>query len=221
MNCTDPKALPEAKARSIQRQLEERFPDLTASTTGSRIYIRGAFPLVHEAMVLDRYQIEIEWSDSATEAPVLRETAGRIPRTNDRHMDSEGKACPLVPEEWLIRAPEARTIIHYLNGPVRNYFLWQSLTERGLTPPQGQRSHHVAGLIEAYGDMVGMHGEIVVRKCLDYVSKKKFKGHWICFCGSGLPLRSCHVEHLRHLQRKIPRHVAELALKRLANPTMR
>jgi hypothetical protein len=101
-----PKASPEHRARSIQLQLEGRFPDLTVSTTGSQIYIRGAFPVIHEAIVLDRYQVEIEWSDRDTEAPLLRETGGRIPRTNDRHMGLDGKACPLVPEEWLIRARE-------------------------------------------------------------------------------------------------------------------
>jgi len=216
-----PKALPEAKARSIQLQLDGKFPDLTVSTTGSQIYIRGAFPVIHEAIVLDRYQIEIEWSDSDREAPVLRETAGRIPRTDDRHIDVNGKACPLVPEEWLIRPREARTVIHYLDCPVHDYFLWQSLTERGLTPHWNQRSHHVAGLIEAYGDMVGMHGEKTVRQCLDYLSKEKFKGHWACVCGSGRRLRDCHIEYLRNLQQKIPRHIAQLALKRLANPLMR
>jgi hypothetical protein len=221
MKNTGSAALPEAMAQSVQLQLKEKYPDLTVSANGSQICIRGSFPLIHEAKVLDRYQIEIEWVESNREAPVLWETAGRIPRTEDRHIDSEGKACPLVPEEWLIRAPEARTLIHYLDGPVRDYFLWQSLTERGITPPQGQRSHHVAGLIESYGDMVGVKGKKAVTTCLDYLSKKKVKGHWPCYCGSGLPLRNCHVEHLRSLQGKIPRHIAELALKRLATPTMR
>jgi hypothetical protein len=221
MTGNTPKALPENRVRCIQLQLAERFPDLTVSASGAQVYVRGAFPVIHEATILDRYQIEIEWSDSDTEAPVLRETGGRIPRTSDRHMDSSGKACPLVQEEWLIRPRDTRTVIHYLDGPVRDYFLWQSFTERGLTPPWGQRAHHVDGLIEAYGDMVDMRDGTAVRKCLAYLSKKKLKGHWTCVCGSGRPLRDCHLGHLRRLQRKIPRRIVQLALKRLADPLMR
>src|SRR5690348_6785307 len=184
--------LSEAKAKTVQGQLEPKYVDLTASTTGPRLYIRGAFPVIHEGRVLDRYQIEIEWSDSATAAPVLYETGGRIPRIRDRHISLDGKACPLVPEEWLIKPPEARSVIHYLDGPAHDYFLWQSLVERGIAPLWGQRSHDVAGLIEAYGDMVGLEDEKAIRKCLEYISKKKIKGHWPCFCGSGLHLRQCH-----------------------------
>ena len=129
------KALPDTRTRELQREVETKFPDLTVSFTGTRIYIRGAFPVVHEGKVLDRYQIEIEWSDSDIEVPVLRETGGRIPWTADRHMSQGGIACLFVPEEWLVRSREERTVIHYLEGPVRNYFLWQSLYERGESPP--------------------------------------------------------------------------------------
>jgi hypothetical protein len=197
----------DAKVRSIQQQLNERFPDLTASSDGSTVCIHGTFTVIQETMVLDRFQIEIEWSDSDKEAPILREPGGRIPRTNERHMGLDGKACPLVPEEWLIRARSARTVIHYLDGPVHDYLLWQCLTDHGFTPSWGQRSHNVAGLIEAYGDMVGMEGENAVIRCLEYLAKKKFRGHWTCACGSGRPLRDCHFKHLRRLQQRISRNV--------------
>jgi hypothetical protein len=221
MKSAAPKVPPETRARSIQQQLESTYPDLTVSNTGSRLYIRGAFPVLHAGKVPDRYQVEIEWSDSDTEAPVLYETGGRIPWTAERHVNQNGKACIFVPEEWLMRPREQRTPIDYLDGPVRNYFLWQALFEHGEARPSGERSHGVPGLIEAYEDMVGIQGERPVRKCLEYLSKKKTKGHWPCFCGSNIQLRNCHAEHLRALQQKIPRRVARLALKRLASPLMR
>ena len=212
---------PETEVRSLQQQIGQEFPDLTVTHVASRIYIRGAFPVLYQGAVLDRYQIEIEWSDSDTEAPILRETGGRIPRTADRHMNADGKACPLVQEEWLIRPREARSLPHYLSNPVHDYFLWQTLTERGIAPQWGQRSHGIPGLIEAYGEMVGMEGEKPTRKTLSYLSKKKIKGHWPCVCDSGRLLRDCHFEHLRRLQAKIPRHIVLLAQKRLADPFMR
>jgi hypothetical protein len=132
------------------------YSDLTFSVIANSIYIRGSYAVLYEGQVLDRYQIEIEWSDTDTEIPILRETGGRIPWIDDRHMSQGGLACLFVPEEWLLRPREERTLTQYLDGPVRNYFLWQSLFERGESPPWKDRSHGVPGLIEAYGDMVGM-----------------------------------------------------------------
>jgi len=211
----------EIRAAELQSELETKYPDLTVTCAGPKIYIRGAFPVLHEGKVLDRYQIKIEWSDSDTEAPILYETGGRIPRINERHMGTDGKACSFVPEEWLLRPRKNRTITHYLDGPVRDYFIWQSLFDRGQTAPWGQRSHHVAGLIECYGEMVGMMGEQAIRRSLEYIAAKKFKAHWACPCGSGKPLRYCHLEHFRNLKIKIPRNIARLALQRLNEPTRR
>jgi len=211
----------EKQAESLRHELAQKFTDLTVNTSVTKIYVRGAFPVLHEGSVLDRYQIEIDWSNRDTEAPALRETGGRIPWIADRHMSRGGMACLFVPEEWLLRPRAERSITHYLDGPVRNYFLWQSLVERGESPPWGERSHGVPGLIEAYGDMVGMQGASAVKRCFEYLSRDRIKGHWMCPCGTNRRVRDCHIEHLRELKHKIPRYIAVLALKRLKNPVIR
>jgi hypothetical protein len=221
MKARFPRIAPEARAKELQNDLKLKYPDFTVCCTGSRICIRGALPVLHEGMVLDRYQIEIEWSDSDTEVPLLRETGGRIPWIADRHMSQGGMACLFVPEEWLLRPREEKTLIHYLDGPARDYFLWQSLYERGESPPWKDRAHGLPGLLEAYGDMVGMEGESAVRCCMEYLSKEQIKGHWPCPCGSGKRTRDCHFTHMRELKSKVPRHIAQLALMRLSNPTIR
>jgi len=96
----DPSAvLLETRVRALQRELEARYFDLTVSVIANNIHIRGSFPVLYEGQVLDRYQIEIEWSNSDTEIPILRETGGRIPWIADRHMSQVGLACLFVPEE--------------------------------------------------------------------------------------------------------------------------
>jgi hypothetical protein len=210
-----------ARARAVQLEIASRFPDLTVTRNGSKLHIRGAFPVLFEGTVLDRYQIEIEWSESDSEVPVLCETGGRIPWTDDRHMSLGGKACLFVPEEWLLRPRSARTISCYLDGPVHNYFLWQSLFECGKSPPWGERSHGVPGLIEAYGEMLGVQGEATIRRSLVYLSRERLKGHWTCPCGSQRRMRDCHLEKFRKLKNKIPSRLAKLALKRLQNPTVK
>jgi hypothetical protein len=211
----------ENRVQELQFELKSKYPDLTVRAERKEIYIRGAFPIQHEGKVLDRYQIEIQWSDGDTEIPILRETGGRIPWIADRHMSQGGLACLFVPEEWLLRPREERTLVQYLDGPVRNYFIWQSLFERGDSPPWKDRAHNVPGLIEAYGEMVGMEDEGTIRRCLGVLSKETIKGHWECPCGSGQRIRHCHLKHLRDLALRIPRHIAKLALRRLENPLIR
>lgn len=220
MRKTKSTAYLEAESSQLQANLNRLYPDLTVSVFGSDIRIRGSFPVVHEGRVLDRYQIEITWKSSGVEVPMLRETGGRIPWISDRHMSMGGYACLFVPEEWLIKPREERTLIHYLEGPVRNYFIWQSLFEQNVDAPWGERAHGRSGLLQAYGDLVGFSGEAAIKECLVYLSKEKLKGHWRCPCGSNRRLRDCHFTQLRDLRIKIPRYVAQLAVKRLQNPSV-
>lgn len=199
----------------LQEVLRDKYPDLAVSYVGSKICIQGSFSVVYDGEVLTRYQIEIEWPANDDKVPVLRETAGRVPWVAARHMNSNGVACPLVPEEWILRAPEQRTLLHYLDGPVRNFFIGQSLVDLGKPWPWGERSHGYRGLIEAYGEMVGMKDEAAIRKCLDYLSRSSIKGHWECHCGSGQRLRKCHIEDLQTLRKRIPPFVAKAAFNRL------
>jgi hypothetical protein len=212
---------PQQIADVLRQQIRTTYPDLTVGVKNRTVSIRGTFPVVHEGDVLDRYQVEIEWSDGDQEVPLLRETGGRIPWIADRHMSQGGIACLFVPEEWLIRPREDRTLLNYLDRPVRNYFLWQSLFERGASPPWSDRLHGVEGLFEAYGDMVGLKNPAAIKLCLEYLAQERVKGHWRCPCGNGRRLRDCHAERMSALKCKIPRYIAKLALKRLKNPLVR
>jgi hypothetical protein len=110
--------------------------------------------------------------------------------------------CVIVPEEWY-PYPD-RTVLGYLDGPLRNFLIGESLVARGLPRPFGERSHRAKGLLEAYGDMVGSTEPVVITTYLDYLSKDEVKGHWECPCGSGQRLRNCHAAHLRTLRGRIP-----------------
>jgi hypothetical protein len=202
---------------SLRQELSERYPDLTVSWDRNKLIVKGSFPIVYEGMVLTIYQIEIEWPSNNNKVPILRETAGRIPWVTDRHMNpTNGEACLLVPEEWLVRPSEEKTLLNFLDGPVRNFFIGQSLVDRGEPWPWGERPHGYSGLIEAYGEMLGIRDERAVCRCLDYLSRSDVKGHWDCYCGSGQKLRKCHIEALKSLRKEIPQDVARSALDRLA-----
>lgn len=199
-----------------------RFPDLRVVTERDAVYINGSFPVVDGTEVLDRFQIEIEIPPEFPDSiPILREVSGRIPWHEDRHVNQRnGEACPIVPEEWLLR-PDHGSILAFLDGPVRNFFLGQILVEAGQPWPFGERTHGVRGLLEAYGEMVGSADRDTILRYLDCLSKEMLKGHWDCPCGSAKRLRNCHLDELKMLHERIPPRIAQMATKRLAEHSVR
>jgi hypothetical protein len=204
-------------AAGLREVLLGKYPELRVVLERETIYLSGSFPVVHEGEILDRFQIAISLPhDFPRSIPVLRETGGRIPRVKDRHINPEsGEACPIVPEEWLLLPIEQRTVMAFLDGPVRNFFIGQALVERGLPWPYGERNHGRPGLIQSYGEMLGITDEAAIPDYLDCLSHQRIKGHWNCPCGSGRRLRDCHIKDLKTLQRRIPRLVAQAAFDRL------
>ena len=206
----------------MQKEVPAKYPDLRVTLEGDVVHIRGSFPVMDEAEVLDRFQIEISVPpDFPDSTPVLREIGGRIPWHSDRHVNRDtGEACPIVPEEWLMW-PERESMLAFLEGPVRNFFLGQVLVEAGCPWPFGERTHGVPGLFEAYGEIVGASDRETILRYLDCLTKEYMKGHWDCPCGSGKRLRNCHWDDLKTLHEKILPLVARSALERLAKYSVR
>jgi len=199
----------------LRELFAERYPELIAISEDGNVIIRGSFPIVHEGEVLDRFSIELRIPRNFPDSiPILRETSGRIPRILDRHINANGESCPLVPEEWLLLLREERTIPSFLDGPVRNFFLFQALKERGESWPWGERPHGRRGLLQSYAEMLGI-AEDLVPAYLYCLSRNELKGHLDCPCGSSKRLRSCHIEQVRDLRDKISVELAKSAEARL------
>jgi len=201
----------------IRDGLRVRFPDLQVVQEVGLVYVRGSFPIVHDDIALDRYQIEIEFPpDYPKSLPKVRETAGRIPRVLDRHViPSTGDACLFVEEDWLVTVGREPDFFELLDGPVRNFFIGQSLVEAGKPWPFGARSHGKKGVMEVYAEWFGTEDEPTIRRYLDCLSREGLKGHWDCPCGSGRRVRACHAEPLRGLRERIPTWAARQAIERL------
>ena len=46
---------------------------------------------------------------------------------------------------------------------------------------------------------------MLVRTFLGYMTAKKVRNHWRCYCGSGRPLQRCHMAQVQFLRARIPR----------------
>jgi hypothetical protein len=203
-----------ALLEEVRTSISADQPDLRLAIVDGFVSARGSYALHDGEVVLDRYQVEIRFPREYPNAlPVVEEIGGRIPRTADRHVSSDGTACLLVPEEWLLS--QDQSFKAFLSGPMKNFFLGQFLVDAGMPWPFGQRSHGREGLIEAYMQLLGINDSNRVAAYLDCLRKKALKGHFDCPCGSNKRLRNCHRAELQELSKRIPPAIAQQAYERL------
>lgn len=197
----------------LERAVQDQQPDLRLVMEGDNPSFRGSFQLANDGIVFDRFSIRITFPDGTFKLPQIEEIGGRIPRHIDRHVFGNGAICTEVPELTLLRG--RYSLASYLDGPVRNYFLGQILVEQGQKWPFGEWDHGRPGLLQAYGEILGVTDGAQIRGFLDCLRHKKVKGHWNCPCGSGKRIRDCHVTKLRQLQDVVSPSIARQALARL------
>lgn len=189
----------------IAARLDEAYPTLRFAVGGKRRIIRGAFNVEHQGQFLACFQIEILLD--ATDVlglPTVREVGGRIPRIEDRHINTaDGSACLYLPDDLAARSAAPFDIVSFLDGPVRTYFLGQAGVELGVPFPFGEWGHGVDGQREMLTELVGLSDIATCLRFLELVSQKVVKLHWPCPCGSRRPLRDCHQNTVRRL-RKLP-----------------
>jgi hypothetical protein len=200
--------------QKLEAEVQKSYPDLRLVVRNGQPLFRGSFPVRHDGDEIDRFQIEISFPDGINRLPTIREVGGRVPRDSDHHVNvASGDICTDVPELILLRGQPS--LVEYLDGAVRNFFLSQTIVASGQTWPFGQWDHGKKGLLQAYGELLSVTGERQIRAYLDYVASKKPKGHWLCPCGSTKRLRDCHAKQITELRERIPRRIAASALKRL------
>lgn len=195
-----------------------KFPDLQMVERDDQLVLTGVYPLIDNGRVVDRYHIEVLVPAGGPRdgIPVVKETAERIPWTPERHMNGDGSACLFVPEDFWYEHPQGMDLLSFLKGPVLAFFVSQSLIERGEPWPYGARPHGNEGIVDFYAAFLGTSDPARIKACLKMIIDKKLKGHRHCPCGSGRPLRDCHVSVLQRLRSRIPRDVAKASLGRLA-----
>ena len=199
-----------------KREVEREYPDLRFRLASDLIILEGDFPVVAEEKVRDRYAVEITLArDHPKSLPVVREVAGRIPRERDRHINGNGTCCVLLSDERWKSWPVGAPLVEYLNGPLRNFFICQSLVEAGDPWPIDQLAHGADGIRASYAELLGTDNINMIRGYLACLAAKKVKGHWPCPCGGGKRLRDCHWTQVLDLRKKISTADASASLSYL------
>lgn len=196
--------------------VETAYPNLHFVEDGDFVCVRGSFPVISEGTVIDRYSVELQLAkDHPIGLPVVREVGGRIPRHPDRHVNEDGTACALLPDERWRVWPKGAPLVDFLKGPLHGFFVAQGLVEAGQPWPWGQWAHGAKGVFQFYREILKTADLSVMIAFLEYIAAKKPKGHWACACKSGKPLRRCHFILISSLREKISRKDALRSLQAL------
>ncbi len=204
---------------SLTQTVESVYPTLHLSQEAGILYLRGRLNITAATLAspITSYDIELEFpSDYPDGDPIVRETAGLIPKDADHHFYTNGAACLFLPEARWQQCSGQPTITEFIEGPVKAFFAWHAhLSLTGHKPPSGHWRHGADAILRFYFEQLQTSDVRVVRVFLEYMTAKKIRNQWRCYCGSGQPLQRCHAGKLRFLKERISRQRALLFLQTL------
>ena len=189
-----------------------QYKGLRHHIKNNQFIIFGAWPVYGGStgkIHLEDLLIKIVFPDNyPDELPKVYETGNRIKTKNAyTHFYKDGSACLFYPTERYFIFPKDQEfqLKRFLDGPVKNFFFSQLYYIYHNIWIFGQRSHGIKGLLEFYGEHLGIPcDQKNILAVLSYLIKPQIKGHWSCPCGSD-KLRKCHFEKFRSLNNQIPK----------------
>ena len=202
----------------IEADLRSNYPNLhlyRGEHDGPEI--RGTFPIRSViGKELDRYQISIRFlAGYPNVLPEVRELGSRIPWYAEYHVNTNGTCCVLLAEDRSRCFPIGAPFKVFLDGPVHDYFLGQSLVALGEPWPFGEWGHGTEGIHEFYRELFGTDDKKTIVRFLRVLTKLTPKPHWGCPCGSGKKIRKCCQARIADFRRKVPPAVARKFAKQL------
>jgi hypothetical protein len=203
----------------IRADLRENQPSLHLFLEeGREPEVRGTFVVRSPSgRELERFLVSIELpANYPKNLPIVRETGGRIPwKADDYHIESDGKACVMFPDDRWRVFPEGAPFRDFLNGPLHDFFFGQSFVALGQKWPFGEWGHGAKGVRAYYRELLGVVDDGAVITFLRFLAKLNMKPHWLCPCGRGRKVRQCCAARLADLRKKIPPAAARKSLEHL------
>lgn len=178
------------------------YPGMSLQPTRhSGTIIRGQFHFKANGSGLateDAFELEILINKRfPSEIPEVRETAGKIPKTGDYHVNPDGTLClgsHLRLKKALLEAPD---LVSFTEKCLVPYLFNVSIKLRdGGDFVTGELAHGTAGIIYDYMEMFGLSesGQIVYALQL-LGTKKRIANKKLCPCGCRLRLGRCPLHH--------------------------
>lgn len=143
------------------------------------------------------YKIKILIPLNSCELPEVWDIGNHIDPSY-AHIYPDGKLCLETDAYIALCFYNGFNLLDWMKNIVEPYFYSYEYYSNYDEFPFGERGHDFEGVIEAYQEIFNEQDVVKVFKLLHAISKKKYKGHLLCPCNSGLITRKCHGEYIFH-----------------------
>lgn len=153
----------------------------------------------------DEYKVDISVPSSFPDnPPVVRETAGRIPRRF--HMNSDGSLCLGSATRLRLVLLLSPTLVTFIEQLLIPYLYGFSFYERKGFLPFGELGHGKKGLLADFSELFGIEGSDATLEMIRFTSmKRRLANKQLCPCGSGRRVGRCHNLKINALRSKLGR----------------
>lgn len=177
-----------------RRNLEAAYPTLRLFERGEKAFVYGTYRAAYEIYEILIF-LPLAYPD---QHPILfplgyHPPRGPIPRTPDRHINSDGTACVGfwgdIREYW----PQGSTLTDYIERLVHSYLVGLTSFEAGEGWPWGERGHGIEGAYEWVLEKLGTTDRVFAEKVVEVATSGTLLDRDSpCLCGSNRKMRKCH-----------------------------
>ena len=167
-------------------------------SAAAHLRLKGRFAFLanhaEEGEIQDSFALQIDVPKAfPKDLPQVTETDGRIPRTGDFHIYSDGTLCLGSPLSVLLKLSKSPTLGGFAENCLVPYlFAISRKLKSGGPLPFGELAHGSKGMLADYVHLFGLKRPEYARYALQLLGMKKRRANKLpCPCGCGLRLGRC------------------------------
>lgn len=194
--------------------LNERFPKLYYIEEYKIAGILEVECVCNDEYIKENFEIEILLDEN--KIPVVKEIGKKVKRNYHHIYKESGNLCLATDLEQELYLKD-HTVIEWIEKYVVTYFVSYCYYKKYRTFPFGEHSHGEKGIYEFLQKYFDVLDASAAKRMLEYVSTRKYRGHFLCPCGSGKRLRNCHGKKILDLYNSNELDVLKNTYRRLKN----
>ena len=180
--------------------LLQKYPNLEiASKAETEIIITG---WIHIARIFNDFpliknvQLEITIPIAQERFPYVKDTGGHID-TKYPHRYLSGHLCLATEIDLKLHFLDGFDLLQWMDDFVEPYYFSHEYYQRFGCYPFGDRAHGYLGAIQSYCDWFSVSRLDTISSILIQIqANNHYRGHHLCFCGSGKKMRDCHGQQI-------------------------
>jgi|SRR5882724_2376444 len=181
------------------REFLRDYPQMAIRpAAGEHLRLKGRFVFVahhaKEGEVQDSFALQIDVPKSfPKDLPKVRETDGKIPRTGDYHVNSDGTLCLGSPLGLLVKISKSPSLNGFAENCLVPYlFAISRKLKVGGPLPFGELAHGSTGMLADYAHLFGLKCPERARYALQLLGMKKRRANkHLCPCNCGIRVGRC------------------------------